>query len=235
MYGRTVAPVEPLLVNFAGYLILLLGLSIGWVRGFPRWSFGYASLVLILTLEWAGKRGLDLWPLRVKYDGSTIGWSAWLPFLATVVVVLLLTRSLRPLRQLVVGIWNDWTRLSLALFGLVTWMSLWYEGMHHPYLNVFILATTLVLSVGAGAYARIKGSWQRVAMLLLTLPAVALVNAPFEVTGGYSSVPSLPAPQAWYMPLLQIALALTFYVMLMYAPGVVGLARRMMKPTRRIR
>jgi len=127
MYGRTELPPEPLLVRLIGYLILLIGLGVGWVKGFPRWAVGYISVAFVTMLWWTDLAAPHLRSLGIVISNDwyeRLGWRALIPFGVMAVTALAWTRSLRPLRQLVVGIWEDWTRLSLVLYGFFVWLML---------------------------------------------------------------------------------------------------------------
>ena len=88
------------------YVIGVIGLGIGWVKGFPRWSYPYAGLVLFIKGWWGDRDNLSGWLF--------IGLASTLLFWLMVGIVLLATRSLRPLGQFFKRIWRDWTLLSLC-------------------------------------------------------------------------------------------------------------------------
>ena len=43
----------------ATYIIGVIGLGIGWVKGFPRWSYPYAGLVLFIKGWWGDRDNLS--------------------------------------------------------------------------------------------------------------------------------------------------------------------------------
>ena len=88
------------------YVIGVIGLGIGWVKGFPRWAYPYAGLVLFIKGWWGDRDNLSGWLF--------IGLASTLLFWLMVGIVLLATRSLRPLGQFFKRIWRDWTLLSLC-------------------------------------------------------------------------------------------------------------------------
>lgn len=132
--------------EIACYVVLLIGLGVGWLKGFPRWSYPYGGLVLVFA--W--------W----------LGWWPWIPFLLMAVVALLLTRSVHPLRQLVTGVWHDWTRLSFGLYGIMPW-AVWM-GLDEVRWNPapYLLVSMVVLAAGALAYVRSARTSQRALALL---------------------------------------------------------------------
>ncbi len=155
----------------ACYVVLLVGLGVGWVKGFPRWSYPYGGLVLVLTWWWMGIPGQDLWAYKVwilKGYNGLLGWWAWIPFLLMAVITLLLTRSVRPLRQLLMGVWRDWTRLSFGLYGvmpILVWMNL--DEVSASYAVPCEIVSTILLAAGTVSYVRSARMSQR-ALALLT-------------------------------------------------------------------
>jgi len=93
------------------YIIGVIGLGIGWVKGFPRWSYPYAGLVLFIRGWWGDRDNLSSW--------SFIGPASTILFWVMLVIVLLVTRSLRPLGQFFKRIWHDWTLLSFGLYSIM--------------------------------------------------------------------------------------------------------------------
>ncbi len=238
MYGRTGLPPAPLLVRLIGYLILLVGLGAGWVQGFPRWAYGTISLAFVTLLWWMDLAAPQLQSLGVSISNDwyeRLGWRALIPFGLMAVTALVWTRSLHPLRQLVAGIWEDWTRVSLVLYGFFVWLMLvtGSDSFHHPLLNVSMLVSTCIFALGAGAYARVGGTWRGVAILLLALFASGWIGG-LITSGGYSTVPSSSSlkQSPWYLEALRIIVVMTAWVSVMYAPGLVGLIRRRFTPLR---
>jgi hypothetical protein len=238
MYGRTGLPPAPLLVQLIGYLILLVGLGAGWVKGFPRWAYGYISLAYVAMLWWMDLAAPQLQSLGVSISNDwheRLGWRALIPVGLMAVTALVWTRSLHPLRQLVTGVWEDWTRLSLVLYGFFVWLMLVIgsDSFHHPLLNVSMLVSTCILALGAGAYARVGGTWRGVAVLLLALFASGWIGG-LITSGGTSTVPSSSSLKQlpWYVEALRIIVVMSAWVSVMYAPGLLGLIRRRFAPLR---
>jgi hypothetical protein len=213
-----------------GYLALLIGFGVGWAKGFPRWSYPYAGYVLVFTLYFMHVatpgprifnytfRSNDLW-----------GWRAWIPFSVMAVIALLFTRSIRPLLQLVTRVWQDWTRLSFGLYGimpLVVFIS--FDEVNRRYQLPFLLVLTLVLAGGALAYMRSARTWRRALALLIGLTlswAVTTVGTAIYWDGRLE--PWMRGePDRWYEIVGRSAIAGTVLVALMFAPALLGLLRR---------
>jgi len=134
---------------------------------------------------------------------------------------LLLTRSVRPLRQLVMGIWHDWTRLSFGLYGVMP-MAVWIvfdEVSWNPAPYLFV--STVALGAGALAYVRSAKTSQRALALLtgMTLSwAVATVGQPW-----------VTVPGLWYAYGQGVVIAWGFLTAVMFAPALLDLLRRSAK------
>jgi hypothetical protein len=221
-------------LTFGSYLFILAGLLAGWVKGFPRWSYPYLgySLIFPLWLAHVASPGLQL--LGHRFTPNEVwGWRAWLGLEAVAVLALLSTRSLRPLARLLAGIWRDWTRLSLALYGtlpFVIWIL--FDEVHSPYRLPFLIVTSLALAAGALAHMRSTTPGRRMASLLAGLTVAWLVG-----TAGLSAywhgfrVPGY-APLHWSETALPMALAGLVVAAILLVPAVFHLLRRVV-PSRR--
>lgn len=192
--------------GYLGLMVLglaLIGLGIGWAQRFPRWSYAYLGVAV-----------MNSW-----------GWRGWLPLLALTAVMLLLTRSLRPLRQLFVGMWQDWTRLSFVLYGALTCLILvvsydnkgWYDNTLFLPLNLFLL--TLVLAGGAFFYMWCQRPWRRVVALQLAIILYPPVSAAVESLDGNNFFVSPDSVVAWLFIII-------IWFGVMFMPGVLGLVHR---------
>jgi hypothetical protein len=138
------------------YVLVLVGFGVGWVKGFPLWSYGYLGWSLVFAYFWAQS---DTPMVRifghVITRGENWGWRIWIPLGLTALIALLWTRSLEPLKRFFAEAWRDWTRLSLGMYALVGFMLVAiYDDNHHPYLLVFMAASTLLSGAGAWAFLR---------------------------------------------------------------------------------
>jgi hypothetical protein len=161
-----------IVVSYLLWLLLAgfaLALGVGWVKGFPRWAFPYWGLGLLLSLymQEAATPGLVLFGYTFG-PRELWGWRAWVPVLLAICGGLVWTRSLKPLRELASGVWNDWTRLSFALYGwLPQVLPIFLDEIRG--VQPFLIAFDLVLAVGALAYMRSTDTTRRVASLLIGL------------------------------------------------------------------
>ncbi len=144
------------LLAFSGAFLVVLG--VGWVEGFPRWSYPHGGLVLAFTSLVVADR-LDLWIIFNRY-------ARWIPLLVMAAIALLLGRLWRPLRSLYKGVWHDWSRLSFGLYGILPLaLMIVFDEVHgeEPYVAVL----GVILAIGALAYMRSSRTWQRALTLLL--------------------------------------------------------------------
>ncbi len=194
------------------HIILIIGLGIGWVLRFPRWSYAYLGAVVIASGWLAGITATGFRLFGYTFGRGQWGWRGWLPLLALTAVMLLFTRSLQPLAQLFQGIQRDWTRLSFAIYAVLTWLFLdiaydgktWYDQTLYLSLNLFLL--TLIFSGGAFFYLRGRRQWSRV----LALPAAFILHVPISMLvttlAGYSGS-SLTAVGRLVLPLVWLVWA----------------------------
>ena len=212
----------------AFYAAVLLGLLIGMIKGFPRWTYSYLGWSLVFAWWWTNMytNGLQIFGYTMGNEGW--GWRIWYPLLITITVAILWTRSLHPLRQLVRGIWQDWTLLSLSIYAFVAFASLIYDENHHPYLFAFIAATTIAVCLAVWGFLKSDSSWKRVVSLLAGFVTALVLSNISYVTQNYAGYYNLPPspPQPWYTVFDGVIVWTLLYSGIMFWPVVIGLARR---------
>ena len=147
----------------AVYLVATIGFLYGWRRGFPRWSYSYLGMAVYFG--WYYSNG--------RFYGVVYGWQAWIPLITVISLGILITHSRRPQKWLFQGIWNDWTRLSFALYAFAVPMFtiIFFDddwGVPQLY---GLLFDTLLLAAGAIVFLRSRTIWERI----LSLQAVVLI------------------------------------------------------------
>jgi hypothetical protein len=183
---------------------VLIGLGAGVLASFPRWAYSYLSWALILAW-WLSDMGIDG---VYRLDNRM-----WLLPLGIFVLALLIRRSLAPLRALKVGLWNDWSLLSLGIYSFYAWLGVMYDENHHPYLLVFIIASTLAVCAGAWFYFRQTVFIQRVLSLVAGLIALVVIGGINSATWDWRAYYNLPE-NAHEFSIIGVALyALIFAVM----------------------
>ena len=162
--------------------LVLIGLGLGILLGSPRWAVSYLGWSLLFVWWWSG----------MMFYGYTLGWKIWLPLIGVVLAALLIKLSWQPLRNLIAGIWADWTLLSFAIYILYSSVYILYDENHHPYLLVFIALTILVICMGVWGYFRSESPLRRVLALLGGLILAAGINAINEATWDFRAYYGLP-------------------------------------------
>ena len=147
-------------------MVCLVGLLIGLLKGFPRWAQAYLGWTLYFCWWWS------------NMSTYTYRWDAkvWLAPLGVLLLAVLLRRSLRPVRELLSSLWQDWTLPSFALYIFYCGVSILFDENHHPLLLLFMAAVTLVGAAGAWAYFRLRFAFPRVFTLGGALLAMALLQ-----------------------------------------------------------
>jgi hypothetical protein len=167
------------------YWIVLTGLAVGLLSGFPRWAYAYLGWSLIFIVWWSG----------FTIYGYSIGN---LPLLGVFVFTLLIRRSWLPLRSMLVGLWRDWTLLSLAIYVLYGFVFMLYDSNHHPFLLAFMAFTTLAISLGAFGYFHAVSPLRRVLALSAGLLVAAVLSGISEATWDFAGYYGLPGSTAGF-------------------------------------
>ena len=167
------------------YWIVLTGLGIGLLAGFPRWAYAYLGWSLIFIVWWSG----------FTIFGYSIGN---LPLLGVLLFTLLIRRSWLPLRSMLVGLWRDWTLLSLAIYVLYGFVFMLYDSNHHPFLLAFMAFTTLAISLGAFGYFHAVSPLRRVLALSAGLLVAAVLSGISEATWDFAGYYGLQGSTAGY-------------------------------------
>jgi hypothetical protein len=159
-----------------------IGLGVGWVKGFPRWSYPYTGYVLLSSLYTMSVATPGLRILGYTFGPNDYwGSRAWIPFFAMAVVALLITRSLRPLLKLFTNAGKDWTLLTFGMFGFMPLLvAFGFDEVDRLYSLYFMVALTLVMAGTALAYLRSARLEQRALALFagITLVVAVVTVAP---------------------------------------------------------
>lgn len=185
-------------LRYAFYLSWLvfpvIVLGVGWVKGFPSWVYPYLGFVPLVSLYMMNVATPGLRIFGYTFGPNDLwGWRAWIPTLAMAGVVLLLTRSLRPLARLFANIQADWTRLTFAMFGFMPLLiGIGFDEVDRLYSLYFMLVLTLLMCATALAYLRGAHPWQRVLALVigivLTVSIVTMAPTLYWLEHGWVNV-----------------------------------------------
>jgi len=219
------------LTHLAGALLLAyllvpaIGFGIGWIRGFPRWSYPYWGLALLVSLYMMRVATPGLRILNYTFGRNDLwGWRAWIPVSAMAVIALLITRSLRPLFKLFTNIWADWTRLTYGMFGFMPLLiGIGFDEVDRLYSLPFMVALTFLMVGTALAYLRSTRQWQRVSALLIGIILVAAIVA---------VAPTVYWLENGWVNVQGTVIGGTIVVLVMFSPALIGLLRRSVQSIR---
>ena len=167
--------------SLGGYLFLALlilpalGFGIGWVQNFPRWSYPYTGMALILAfyIQNASTPGITLFGIPI-FGRDLWGWRAWVPLAAAFVIALAVSRSFKPFIRFFTNLWNDWTIPSYLMVGVLPLLvMIAFDEIDRMY-SLYYMVPFGILMVGMVVfYLRARNAWQRV--LALTLGVIAVI------------------------------------------------------------
>ena len=199
------------------YFLVLVGLLVGWIRDFPLWSYSYLGWALLIA--WSNT--------NARIYGVDWGYRIWVPFGIMVLFALIWTRSLEPIKKFFRDIWNDWTRLSLAMFAMGAWIFMVYDENHHPYLLAFMLASTLAAAGGAWIFLRSSSVKGRILAIVGSFIAAAIIGGICNASWDWYAYYGIPKPdEAWYLTLGMSILGILFWILIFFWPALIGVIRR---------
>lgn len=203
------------------YLLLLGGLLVAWLRGFPRWSYPYLGWLPVFLISGVGVSWLDVPYLPL----------IWGPLLVTLLLAILLRPSLEPLSALWRSWRRDWTLSGFAVLGILEFL-VWgsFDEMPGPR-DFWQSVSVAVLVVGAVGYMRVSSRAGRVAALLgsavLSVAFSAGVNAYYWHN---VHMPYMAAPANGYTMLSQSLRAWAVLSVVLMAPALISAALKVLLP-----
>jgi len=204
------------LVDMAFYLLVLTGFLMGWLRGFPLWSYGYLGWALLIA--WFNTNSFIF--------GADRGYSIWIPFGLVILIALVWTRSLDPVKKFIQDSWNDWSRLTFVMYSLAAFISLIYDENHHPYLLFLIAATTLIITAGAWFFLRSSTVLRRILSIGVSFIAAAIPMAISYLTWDWRAYFGFPKAETWYDNLGIAPMGFLFWLLILFWPALIALIQR---------
>ena len=171
-----------ILVRAAFYGVLLLpplGMCIGWIQNFPRWSYPLVAHTLIFSLfmQNVGTPGF-------LFDGEVWGWRAWLLPAGAALIALLVTRSSRPLVRFFTHIRDDWSLLTFGLFsGMPLLIEIQFDEMDRGFSLTWMVFLAVVMVGSVLIYLRSQRAAPRILSLFIGIGITAA--AALFVPNGY--------------------------------------------------
>jgi hypothetical protein len=205
------------------FLIPVTGFGIGWVKGFPRWSYPFVgvSLIASLFLMNASTPGRSFLGYEI-FGRELWGWRSWIPLGLATLVALIVSRSIRPLKKFFTNGWEDWTLFTFGMFGwLPELIEISFDDIDNLYTFYFVVTLNILIVLAAYAYMRSSKTWQRVLALAvgIVIP-VAIASAGstlYWVENGWVDIAG--------------GIKISFYVVLvMFSPAFIGFLRYVSDP-----
>jgi hypothetical protein len=163
------------------------------------------------------------WWTNISINRINWGYRIWLPFGIMVLLALLWTRSLEPIKKLLRDIWNDWTRLTLAMFTLGAWIFMGGGEDHHPQWLLFLFASTLIISIGAWCFLRSSSLTGRVLSIVISFIASAVPMAISYLTWDWRAYYGLPPAESWNDNLGVAPIGVLFWLLILFWPALIAL------------
>lgn len=199
--------------DLAFYGLALTGLLIGWIRGFPLWSYSYLGWSLVFAWFWTD----------MSIDGTNWGYWIWLPVGIMALLALLWTHSRDPLKKLARDIWNDWTRLTLAMFSMGGLIFCGGGEDHHPQWLLFSIAATLIVCIGAWCFLRSSTLIGRVLSIAVSFILSAVPMGISYLTWDWRAYYGLPPAKSWRGNLGVAPIGVLFWLLILFWPALIAL------------
>jgi hypothetical protein len=221
---------------FGGYLLILAGLLVGALAGFPRWVFPYLVYGFFFAFYISNASTPGLVVLNIEMWGRELwGWRALVPLGLVILLVPILKRHPgRLMGSFWSGMEKDWSRVAFGFYGLFPFlMLLIFDEMDHAYSFPGAVIGAIIFLVGAVLYLSLKSPfWRTFAMLAFAFTGVLAVNATthlywdthdVNLTTGASRLLEGPIP---YMGILvksfKGAIATTLFLLIPGAGKILG-------------
>jgi hypothetical protein len=199
-----------------------IGFGIGWIKGFPRWSYPYVGLELLTSLYMMSVATPGLRIFNYTFGRNDLwGWRAWIPFLVVAAIALSVTRSLRPLVNLFINAWRDWTLVTFGMFGFMPLLvGVGFDEMDRLYSLPFMFILTLVMAGTVAAYLRSGRPLPQVLALSVGITLIVAVTA---------IAPTLYWLEHGYVSVKGMIVTAALVMAVMFSPALLGLLRRSTK------
>lgn len=160
-----------------GYLVILAGVLVGWLAGFPRWFMPYLFYAALFSLYLSNVAtpgvavfGLELW------GRNAWGWRAFVPLAVVILAASLLLRSFtRPLARLARTLGSDWSMLAFGFFGMLPLITVFMDEISHDFSFPVVLAAQSVLITGALLYMLLNKQAARFLALIACAALAGLI------------------------------------------------------------
>jgi hypothetical protein len=150
-------------------LVLLAALGLAWVRGFPAWSYVYVIPIAGVTLLGIFMTIVTGDMLNLIVPGGVV---------LTLAAAIWLSGLVRPLRQLIQGVWQDWTLLAFGMYGLLGVVTtLVFDDANYNDQTPYYALAVVTGFAGGLFFLRSSRPWMRMASLLGAVTLVVVAGA----------------------------------------------------------
>lgn len=151
-----------------------VGYALGWVRGFPRWSYPYTGMTAIMTLYMTSVATPGLTLLGYTFGRRDLwGWRAFVPLALATLIALLLSRPRNQLPRLFGNIRQDPSILSFLLFGFMPLLvMIAFDEIDRLYSLYFMALVAALMVLAAILYLRTSTGWGRSLALILAVTVI---------------------------------------------------------------
>jgi hypothetical protein len=213
------------------YFVVLVAAGIAWYRGSPRWSYSFTGFLLVFTwyLEGFQPPAFFVTFFHLPPTGYLWGKWIWLPLLVTIVIVLVMRRSWRPLRQFFQNIWTDWTLYTFLFYSAMPWLSwaLFDEIRNQTLVVSSLLVADLTLCLGAWFYLRMPTLRLRAFSLFYGMLPACLITVIATSAYWHARQESwMQTPGNGYADAARGFIFYAVILLIMFFPALVSLVRR---------
>ena len=157
-------------ISFTGpYVVVLIGLLWGWLKGFPRWVYPCLvyGIVFAVYLSFAATPGLVIFNIPMWNDEAW-GLRSFVPLALVIAVALLLSRpTWGPVKKMIQDIWNDWTLFAYGLYGLLPLViPIMLDETGRSYRFPITAIAAIIMVTGAALYLGLAKSRLRTTAML---------------------------------------------------------------------
>jgi hypothetical protein len=209
------------------YLTILIAAGVGWYWGSPRWSYSYTGFLLVFTWYLTSLRAPTFTIVGFRFPPHGELWDswAWLPVLITLLIVLLVSHSWRPLQQFFRNIKSDWTLYTFLLYTAMPWLSwaLFDEIRSRPLVIISLFVADLSIWMGIWFYFHSRTISQRAYSLFYGLLPASLITV--IATSAYWHGRQefwMPQPGNGYIDALREGLFYVVIFLILFFPGLVS-------------
>lgn len=195
------------LILWCYLLTSVAGFTLGWIKGFPRWSYPYVPMSTVLTLYIfsASTPGLNFLGYPT-FRREIWGARAFIPLILGTGTALLITRSSQPVRRFFRQLTHDWTLSTYALSSTLIWVIyIAYDEIDHTYSIRDLIVLSLALLLMALLYLRSRTLRQRSLVVGIGIPLIIVYTGLSTTTYWLSLGPGnvyLPGMLIWMIVLV---------------------------------